>query len=144
MVVPEVAGWEPVPAQALMGVREAQAAEVTVVAAQGGGSTGWDSGGSSSDPCSGTVQRAALRVIDGCDPEWVPYNDFPSNFNISLIYNGVGGKPKHEYLDADKCIGLQAMWNNYPNNEVLGYLSQDGKLIVTDVLPLDGGAARGL
>ena len=36
------------------------------------------------------------------------------------------------------------MWNNYPNNEVLGYLTPTGQLLVTDIQPLTGGSARGL
>lgn len=37
----------------------------------GGGGSGWYGGGGSGDPCSGVVQRSALRVIDGCDG-WEP------------------------------------------------------------------------
>ena len=54
----------------------------------------------------------------------------------------LGSKPLFEY--ADKCSGLNNIWNNYPDNEVFGYVTQDYKLIVTDIVNISGGAVSGL
>lgn len=68
--------------------------------------------------------------------------------NITLdpayLYNGLGGKPILEYSSSNRCQGFQNMWNNYINNEVFGYITADGKLIVTDLVPFSGGQAKGL
>jgi hypothetical protein len=53
----------------------------------------------------------------------------------------LGDKPISEY--SNKCQGLQDIWNNNPNNEMYGYITSDGKLIVTNRLPVSGGAAFG-
>ncbi len=45
---------------------------------------------------------------------------------------------------ANKCVGIQNIWNSYTNNEVFGYITMDDKLIVTNVLPFIGGSASGL
>lgn len=57
------------------------------------------------------------------------------------LEEAAGDKPIMEY--ADKCQGLQDIWNNYPNNEVSGYITNDGQLLVIDILPLNGGATWG-
>jgi hypothetical protein len=53
-----------------------------------------------------------------------------------------GNKPIAEYKT--KCLGVQAIWNNYPNNEVNGFVTTDGKFIATDVVGLSGGQVSGL
>lgn len=67
---------------------------------------------------------------------------FPENFDPNLLYNGLGGKPLKEYNNP--CAGVDEMWNNYPENEVHGYLTSDGKLITTNVLSFSGGEMRGV
>jgi len=54
----------------------------------------------------------------------------------------LGSKPLYEY--SDKCAGLNNIWNDFPDNEVFGYVTQDYKLIVTDVVTISGGAVSGL
>jgi len=54
----------------------------------------------------------------------------------------VGDRPIASY--ATKCPGVQAMWNNYPNNEARGFLTRDGGVIFTDVLGYSGGGASAL
>src|SRR5690606_1808699 len=63
-------------------------------------------------------------------------------YDPAMVYNSVGDKPIHEFQN--KCTGLQFMWNNYTNNEVNGYITSAGNLIVTDILPYSGGAVHGL
>ena len=53
----------------------------------------------------------------------------------------VGDKPIYEY--PNKCQGLQNIWNNFPSNEMYGYITSEGSLIVTNQLPFSGGAAFG-
>ncbi len=67
---------------------------------------------------------------------------FGANFDPANFYNGIGEKPFHEFTD--KCAGLQFMWDNYPKNEVHGYITSAGNLIVTEVLELQGGFVKGL
>lgn len=55
--------------------------------------------------------------------------------------NAVGNKPLYEYNN--KCQGLQDIWNNFPNNEMFGYITSDGKLIVTNQQSFTGGSAFG-
>ncbi len=69
---------------------------------------------------------------------------FPFDFDSSNLYNGIGEKPILEYADSAKCTAMNDIWNNYPNNEVISFITADGKIIVTDILPLDGGITRGL
>ncbi len=49
----------------------------------------------------------------------------------------VGDKPIAEY--DDKCQGINDAWDNFPENEVAGYITKDGKLIITEILGYDGG-----
>jgi len=65
-----------------------------------------------------------------------------ANFNSSLLYNGLGPKPLKEYND--KCEGLKDIWNSYPDNEVYGYVTADGKFLMTDVASLAGGEVSGV
>lgn len=53
----------------------------------------------------------------------------------------LGDKPLYEY--SNKCQGLQDIWNNFPNNEMYGYITTDGKLIVTGQVGYGGGQASG-
>ncbi len=46
--------------------------------------------------------------------------------------SNVGKKPIAEYVD--KCQGVIAAWDNFPSNEVVGYITEDGEVIITDVL----------
>jgi len=62
--------------------------------------------------------------------------------NLTFLKSLRGKKPLKEYNT--KCNGLQDMWNSYPNNEVLGYITADGKVILTDILSQNGGSASGL
>ena len=59
------------------------------------------------------------------------------SFDLDLLANIAGDSLTKEY--PDKCTGVQDMWNSYPNNEVAGYLTADGKVILTDIL----GNSRG-
>lgn len=72
----------------------------------------------------------------------------PDNFAFTFnAYTGtwkgtpLGDRPIFEY--SNKCQGLQDMWNNFPNNEMYGYITADGQLIITNQLPFTGGAAFG-
>ncbi len=65
-----------------------------------------------------------------------------TTFNPSLVPGGVGRKPL--YIFPDKCAGLQYSWNNYPQNEVTGYITDNGSVIVTGILDFDGGKSQGL
>lgn len=69
---------------------------------------------------------------------------FPYDFNFFNLYNFEGTKPLAEYSDTAKCQGVQDIWNNYPVNEVMAFVTSEGKLIVTQVLPLTGGSVNGL
>jgi len=51
-------------------------------------------------------------------------------------------KPKKEYETV--CEALQELWDSYPDNEVGGYITPEGKVLFTDVLPMDGGDMQGL
>ena len=64
----------------------------------------------------------------------------PIYFDPSYVVN-LGDKPIFEY--ADKCQGLQDMWNNYPSNEVAGYVTSNGQLLVTGILSQQGGSSGG-
>lgn len=114
-----------------------------------GSSTGGGGGtGNSGLPptCLSIIPKGA-NVNPNCDPGWNPVpgsTGFPFNFNETNLFNGYGGKPILEYSNTQKCLGLNNMWDNYQNNEVLGYITADGKLIVTDILSLGGGSAKGL
>ena len=71
-------------------------------------------------------------------------DNFAYTFNAYTgIWKGtpVGDRPLFEY--SDKCQGLQNAWSNYPNNEVYGYITADGKFIVTNILSATGGSAFG-
>lgn len=57
------------------------------------------------------------------------------------LEEAAGDKPIMEY--ADRCQGLQDIWNNYPNNEVSGYITSDGQLLVIDILAFNGGETWG-
>lgn len=35
------------------------------------------------------------------------------------------------------------MWNNYPNNETMGYITRDGSLLLTNVAGVSGGQVSG-
>lgn len=54
---------------------------------------------------------------------------FLAGFNPDLFLNNV--KPILE--EKDKCTGVQAMWNQYPNNEVQGFLTQDNQIILVGI-----------
>ncbi len=43
----------------------------------------------------------------------------------------IGPKPVKEY--SDKCKGLKEAWEKYPKNEVAGFITKDGKLLITDI-----------
>ncbi|OEK06595.1 hypothetical protein [Roseivirga misakiensis] len=62
--------------------------------------------------------------------------------NMTRLKNLKGKKPLKEYNT--KCSGFQDMWNSYPNQEVFGYITTDGKVIMTDILSENGGSAGGL
>lgn len=62
-------------------------------------------------------------------------------FDENLVEN-MGPKPIMEFNN--KCTGISNIWSNYPNNEIFGYLTIDGKLIITNILPASGGTAAGL
>ena len=53
----------------------------------------------------------------------------------------LGPKPLSEYQN--KCTGIQNIWNGYPSNEVSGYITSDGKIIVTNIVSFSGGAVAG-
>jgi hypothetical protein len=53
----------------------------------------------------------------------------------------LGDRPLSEFQD--KCVGLQNTWNTYPNNEVAGYVTWDGQLLVTNIIGQQGGAIFG-
>ncbi len=53
-----------------------------------------------------------------------------------------GDRPIKEYNN--KCTGILNMWNLYPNNEVSGYLTKDGKIIVTGSTGSSGGGVNGV
>ncbi|RJE74405.1 hypothetical protein [Reichenbachiella sp. MSK19-1] len=44
----------------------------------------------------------------------------------------------------NKCAGINHMWNQYPNNEVAGYLTADGQIIITATATLNGGGVPGI
>ncbi len=71
------------------------------------------------------------------------YNGFPYNADPNGILNGPGSKPLGEYPASNRCVGFQDMWNNYTNNETAGFITADGSLIFTQVLPLLGGQING-
>lgn len=64
------------------------------------------------------------------------------SLDLSLLKALSGKKPLKEY--ASKCVGLNDMWNSYPNNEVSGYITSDGKVLLIDVLTSSGGGTSGL
>lgn len=68
----------------------------------------------------------------GTENNFQPFNPTLSDF---------GNKPIFEY--SNKCQGILDGWNNYPNNEVFGYITSDGQLLVINVLPLTGGETSG-
>lgn len=68
-------------------------------------------------------------------------NSNPS-LDLSLLEEVDGKKPLKEY--ASKCVGLNDMWNSYPNNEVSGYITSDGKVLLIDILASGGGTTSGL
>lgn len=51
-------------------------------------------------------------------------------------------KPKKEYDTV--CDALQELWDQYPKNEVGGYITPEGKLLFTDILPRNGGTMQPL
>lgn len=63
-------------------------------------------------------------------------------FNMNNVYGSIGTKPLKEF--SNKCDGVNYMWNTYPNNEVQGFITADGKLLMTHVLSLNGGAFSGI
>lgn len=90
------------------------------------------------DPCSLPENFYLCNPDNPSDPA----TGEPSfTFNPNDVVN-IGDKPLQEY--SDKCAGIQSIWNNYTNNEVFGYISSDGKLIVTNIQPYNGGQGSGL
>ncbi|NOS94738.1 MAG: hypothetical protein HOP30_22735 [Cyclobacteriaceae bacterium] len=85
------------------------------------------------------------QKVTGPDNMVYMYNGSSGSWVGELIdfylTNLSGNKPISEF--EDKCIGLQSIWDNYPNNEVYGFITTDGKLLVTNVLPINGGSASG-
>ncbi len=57
---------------------------------------------------------------------------------LNMLEEIAGPKPEKEYNTV--CEGVMDMWNSYPNNEVAGYISKDGKILMTGITGLDGGA----
>jgi len=96
----------------------------------GGGSGGGGSGGGPSGPGGGGGSGSSNSAINA------------ANFNSSLLYNGLGPKPLKEYND--KCEGLKDIWNSYPDNEVYGYVTADGRFLMTDVTSFTGGKVSGV
>jgi hypothetical protein len=96
----------------------------------GGGTGGGGSGGGPSGPGGGGGSGSSNSAINA------------ANFNSSLLYNGLGPKPLKEYND--KCEGLKDIWNSYPDNEVYGYVTADGKFLMTNVTSFTGGDVSGV
>lgn len=65
-----------------------------------------------------------------------------SSLNISDYKAVISPAPIKVYSNI--CDAINEMWNSYPNNETFGYLTEDGKVIFTNILPLSGGQAAGL
>lgn len=116
-----------------------------------GGAGGGGAGAAGEGPCDPDFKWTRLQVrsnnqlFNPCLEEVIYFgeaNNFPIN-SESLPY-GMGPKPIKEYSTDNRCAGLQAMWNDYPNNEAVGFVTKDGKLIVTGVVSNDGGGFKGL
>ena len=93
------------------------------------------------DPCAGDnfTEECFCENYSLCDGE----NDEVDNFfNEEDLLIGSGNKPLFEY--SNKCTGMMNIWNDYPNNEVYGYITKDNKLIVTNIVSYNGGGATGL
>jgi hypothetical protein len=112
---------------------------------QGGtGGSGGSGGGATPPQCNGS-NPARTSVISPCGPGWIPPEvGFPDILDQVPPFNGIGHKPIAEFSMANKCQELQYMWNNYPDNEVVGFMTADGKLIVTEVQSYDGGPINGI
>jgi hypothetical protein len=65
-----------------------------------------------------------------------------SSFNPNTLFKGLGPKPIKEYKTP--CNAATDMWNSYPNNEVYGYLTADGQVIMTNITGYEGGEVGGL
>ncbi|VAW15857.1 hypothetical protein MNBD_BACTEROID03-2386 [hydrothermal vent metagenome] len=50
---------------------------------------------------------------------------------IKANLDDIGPKPIKEY--DDKCQGLKEAWEKYPKNEVAGFITKDGKSLITDI-----------
>lgn len=60
----------------------------------------------------------------------------------SLLINLIGPTPIKLYKSI--CLGVNSMWNNYPNNETHGYITFDGQLLFTNITNFNGGSVAGL
>jgi hypothetical protein len=74
--------------------------------------------------------------ITGFNPETL------EEIKLDIIEDESGPKPKKEYKD--KCSGLIDIWQSYPNNEVFGYITIDGQLIVTGIGSQNGAEGGGV
>ncbi len=115
----------------------------------GGGSSGGD-GPCTPFPWAGLGIRGSGPLYALFNPcfEEVPPGVTPTTNEIEVTPEtnpyGTGPKPLKEYSVANRCTGLQEMWNDYPNNEVTGFVTADGKLILTNVGGTNGVSFTGL
>lgn len=80
--------------------------------------------------------EGAIMSADGCECE-----HGEDDMGVCLPPVNPGTKPIYEY--SNKCSGISSIWSNYPNNEVAGYVTTDGQLLVIDILPYNGGNTYG-
>ena len=79
------------------------------------------------------------QMVSGTDGLIYTYDAGSATWEGELILPGI--KPLFEY--SNKCQGLENVWNNYPSNEVMGYVTKDGQLLVTAILSYNGGSSSG-
>jgi hypothetical protein len=91
------------------------------------------------DDCTYNYSETVCSSVDGGGGTGAPGGD--TGGGTIDVYEDLtmGNPPLAEF--ANKCQGLQFMWNKYPSNEVFGYITQDGQLIVTNILGYSIGGA---
>ena len=91
------------------------------------------------------AKEADLPVVKpGCGADFIldENGDCVPLINEEEIELVAGDRPIKEY--PDKCAGIQDMWNSYTDQEAAGYLTADGKIILTNINPLAGGDLFGI